>query len=283
MAATQDRTLGIYVKGIAEDCAEDDLTSAFGKFGEIIEVIVQNERGWALVHYGTAAEAAAAAAGGVTSVGGADVEVSARTPAKVKEVKAVPATTNIYLSGLEETTTEEEVTEALEKFGDVASVKLQGARGFAFATMEDLEAAVSAVAGAPLQVGGLEGVGCEMRRSRAPASKSPNAGGDAPAGGIKKKKPRKKKDLSKDIYIKGLVEETAEDSNEEDLLSIFGEYGTVVSVMLRKGRDFAFVQFEDESSVAKAVAASGMAVKGNSVIVEARTGTKPTTASEEAQ
>jgi RNA recognition motif-containing protein len=155
MAATQDRTLGIYIKGVDEETTEEDCTAAFSSFGTITEVVLKGERGWGLVHFTTPAEAAAAAAGGITSVGGVEVEVLARTPPKPREAKAVPATVNIYLKGLEEETTKEDVETALEAFGEVASVKLQAARGFAFAAMETVEAAEAAVAATPLTVGAL--------------------------------------------------------------------------------------------------------------------------------
>jgi len=269
MAATQDRTLGIYIKGVDEETTEEDCTAAFSSFGTITEVVLKGERGWGLVHFTTPAEAAAAAAGGITSVGGVEVEVLARTPPKPREDKAVPASVNIYLKGLEEETTREEVETALEAFGEVASVKLQAARGFAFAAMETVEAAEAAVAATPLTVGALGDVEVEMRRSRAPA---PRNGSDKPRS-KKKSEPRPPRDLSKDIYIKGLTPETDEDSNEDALMDVFGQYGTVTRVMLRKGRDFAFISFEEDGAVAAAVAASGnIDVKGATVDVEARTG-----------
>ena len=82
---------------------------------------LKGEHSWAFVNFQTKAEAAAAAAGGVTSVGGADVEVAARTPAKARDDTAIPASVNIYLNGLDEQTTEEDVIGALAAFGAVPS------------------------------------------------------------------------------------------------------------------------------------------------------------------
>lgn len=261
MADTQDRALGIYIKGIAEDTTEADVMSAFSSFGQITEVILKGERGYALVHFNSAAEASAAAGGGVTSVSGVEVEVSARTPPKVREVRAAPASVNIYLRGLDDETTRDEVLDALTAFGEVTSVSLQNARGFAYAAMDTVEAAEAAVGAAPLTVGGLGDIECEMRRSRAPTRKPRRA----------KKEDRAPKDLSKDIYIKGLKPETAEDSNEDELVGVFEQFGTVERVMLRKDRDFAFISFGEDGAVAAAVAQSGsLSIKGQTVTIEAR-------------
>ena len=128
----------------------------------------------------------------------------------------------------------------------------------------------AAVAAAPLVVGELEGVECEMRRSRAPQARKPRA---------QNSESRAPKDLSKDIYIKGLPELDDGDSNEGELRSVFEQYGTIERVMLRKGRDFAFISFAEGGSVAMAVDAGnggGIVINGESVTVEARTGRKVT-------
>jgi RNA recognition motif-containing protein len=271
MAVSYDHTIGIYLRGINEDTTEFDCRSVFSPFGTITEVVLKGERSWAVVNFSSAAEAAAAAAGGVTSVGGLDVEVAARTPPKVRwEAKDIESSVNIYLKGLDEQTTREEVIGALESFGEVTSVKLQSDRGFAFAAMDSVEAAAAAVAAAPLVVGELEGVECEMRRSRAPQARKPRA---------QNSESRAPKDLSKDIYIKGLPELDDGDSNEGELRSVFEQYGTIERVMLRKGRDFAFISFAEGGSVAMAVDAGnggGIVINGESVTVEARTGRKVT-------
>ena len=257
----QARELGIYIKGINEDTSEQDCTAAFSGFGTITEVVLKGERGYALVHFSSAAEASAAAMGGVTSVGGVDVDVAARTPQKAREAKDVPESVNLYLRGLDEETTREEVSECLEAFGVVTSVKLQAARGFAYAAMDSVDAAAAAVAATPLTVGELNEVACEMRRSKAPGAKKPRA----------KKEAQAPRDLSKDIYIKGLKPESAEDSNEDELMEVFGAYGTIERVMLRRDRDFAFITFEEDGAVAAAVANSeSISIKGMTVIVEAR-------------
>jgi RNA recognition motif-containing protein len=267
MAVSYDHTIGIYLRGINEDTTEFDCRSVFSPFGTITEVVLKGERSWAVVNFSSAAEAAAAAAGGVTSVGGLDVEVAARTP---QWFFYIESSVNIYLKGLDEQTTREEVIGALESFGEVTSVKLQSDRGFAFAAMDSVEAAAAAVAAAPLVVGELEGVECEMRRSRAPQARKPRA---------QNSESRAPKDLSKDIYIKGLPELDDGDSNEGELRSVFEQYGTIERVMLRKGRDFAFISFAEGGSVAMAVDAGnggGIVINGESVTVEARTGRKVT-------
>ena len=91
--------------------------------GAVTETVIKGERGWALVQFADSAAAAAAAAAGVTSIGGCHVEVAARTPAKPRQ--DVPASVNLYLKGLDEETTRDEVEETLGGFGEVTSVKLR--------------------------------------------------------------------------------------------------------------------------------------------------------------
>ena len=79
------------------------------------------------------------------------------------------------------------------------------------------------------------------------------------------------RDLSADIYIKGLTPENAEHSNKDALMEAFRVYGAIDRVMLRRDRDFAFISFAEASAVAKAVAASGaITINGQTVVVEAR-------------
>ena len=120
-----DRALGIYIKGVSEETTEVDLQSTFSQFGAITETVIKGERGWALVQFADSAAAAAAAGAGVTSIGGCQVEVAARTPAKPREPRDVPASVNLYLKGLDEETTRDEVEETLGGFGEVTSVKLR--------------------------------------------------------------------------------------------------------------------------------------------------------------
>ena len=258
----QNREAGIYIKGDVEGCTEDDFMAEFASFGEITEVFLKSR--WALVQYTTASSAAAAAAANVQFVGGVAVEVSARTAAKVKA--AVPDSVNIYLNNLNETASRDAVVAALEAFGEVTSVKLETANGYAYAAMDTMEAAQAAVAATPLTVGGCYEVNCEMRRSNPRSGKR------------RSRKTRAPKDLSKEIYIKGLNPETAE---EFDIENAFAAFGTVTRVSMRADRDFAFVTFEDAGAVAAAVASGGVSIGGCSVVVEARTGKARTPAATE--
>ena len=296
-----DRALGIYIKGVSEETTEVDLQSTFSQFGAITETVIKGERGWALVQFADSAAAAAAAGAGVTSIGGCQVEVAARTPAKPREPRDVPASVNLYLKGLDEETTRDEVEETLGGFGEVTSVKLRcecpslfrlsssgwlprgshsarhaphrtpsddaaadhsADRGFAFAAMDTVEAATAAVAASPLTVGGLSDVEVEMRRSRAPAPRKPRA-------------PKRESNINpfRDLYIKGLNPDV---DNEDALYETFGQFGAVDRVILRKDRDFAFVTFVEDGAVAGAVAASGgLAINGETVTVEARKPKEP--------
>lgn len=265
MARQQDRALGIYIKGINEDTSEVDCRTAFSIYGDITEVILKGERGYALVHFSSAAEASAAAESGVSILGGVPVEVAARTPPNDRKAQTVEDSGNLYLRGIDANTSRDEVNEALAIFGAMVHVKLHGTRGFAYATMESVQAAQAAVAASPLTVGDLDTVICEPRRSTPPRNRSNTSRSE--------KDPRKTapRDLSADIYIKGLTPESAEHSNKDALVEAFSVYGAINQVMLRRDRDFAFISFAEASAVAKAVAASGaITINGEIVVVEAR-------------
>jgi RNA recognition motif-containing protein len=254
--ATQDRALGIYIKGINEDTSELDCKTAFSIYGDIIDVYLNSARGYALVHFSTATAASAAAESGVSILGGVPVEVAARTPRKARTVED---SENLYLHGIDANTSRNEASEALAAFGTVIYVKLYGTRGFAFAAMESVEAAKAAVAASPLTFGDLDSVVCEPRRS-------------TPRNRLNKSRSEKApRDLSADIYIKGLTPENVEHSNKDALQEAFNVYGAIDRVMLRRDRDFAFITFAEPSAVAKAVAASGaITINGMTVVVEAR-------------
>ena len=255
-----DRACGVYVSGIDETTTEAELSTVFSAFGQITEVFLKAQRRWAIVQFTSVESAQSAVAANVTTIGYATVEVALRTPPKEKEV--VPDSVNIYLNGLDESVTEEQIVAAL---GTVVSVEVHGDRGFAYATMPSIEDAAQAVAAAPLIVGGLSGVGCEMRMSK-------------PRGPKQRKKKasrtRAPKDLSLEIYVKGLTPESPEASNKDELRAIFEAYGNVTRVTVRNERDFAFVSFDDAASAQAAVEGSsgGVTVNGASVIVECRTG-----------
>jgi RNA recognition motif-containing protein len=250
-----DRARGIYVKGVDETVSEDDCIAAFSQFGEIDSVFIRGEHGWAVIQFTSEAEAASAVAGGVTSLGACAVDVQERSRPKVREVRA---SSNIYLKGIDESTTFEDVSGALSDFGEVIEVDVQGERGFAYAEMDSVESAEAAVGAAPLSVGGLS-VSCEMRRSRARGRRT------------RKKKKSRSKDFTKDVYIKNLNPD--DDGLADEIEAVFGQFGPVSRVSIRKFRDFAFVTFEDEESVEVAIASSeSITIGGQPIIIEARVG-----------
>jgi hypothetical protein len=80
-----------------------------------------------------------------------------------------------------------------------------------------VEAAEEAVAAAPLTVGQLGEVACEMRRSRAPRTSKPRERRERRA---EKPEGRAPRDLSKDIYIKGLSQGSRQPSHHRVSSSI---------------------------------------------------------------
>jgi hypothetical protein len=90
-------------------------------------------------------------------VGEDAVTVEARTPARPRQ--EATASSNIYIKGLREGTTEAEVLDAVAGFGPVASTEVVSDRaenrGFAFVAFESVDAATAAVESGGISVAGI--------------------------------------------------------------------------------------------------------------------------------
>lgn len=238
----------------SDGVTEDDINAVFAAYGAIAEVFAKLERGFAFVTFETAAAVADAVAG-VTDIAGAAVTVEPRE-AKERERPPTPASANIYINQLSETTTRESIEDVLAEFGTVDRIKLDLDRGFCYASFADEEEAAAAVAAAPLLIDGVE-TGVEFRRSRAPTKKTRkprnNQSGEAPAEAAP----------STEVYIKGMPEEY----DEEALSSWAAGIGAVASVEWPDASTtgHAFVTFEDAETAQAAIGA------GDGFLVELRT------------
>jgi RNA recognition motif-containing protein len=162
----------------------------------------------------------------------------------MSEAEAPPA---IYIVGFETGATEEDFKTAFGGFGEIKDVALRGKdKPFAFVTFDTEEACDKAVAGS-VKIGSTD-VTVEKQTSK-PRGRKPRRARGAKEDGAEETAP------STSIYIKGLPTESDAEALTEKVTSIFGEYGTVKSVVY-KDKDFAFVEFEDEDSMKKALGAS---------------------------
>lgn len=264
MAANIDRSAGVIIRGVSASCTSDLLVQAFCGFGDVVDVFVKDMsgrrgRGYAFVTFANRSSVQAALDGAPTSIGDDEVTVEARTPPRERKV-AEPCE-NVYIKGIAEGTTEEQVREAVGSFGNVVSLQVSDDRGFAFIGFETVEEATAAVnAGAPF-VGGSQTAAVEFRMSR--------------GGGAKKKKKRAPKPRRQraarepnSVYLKGVPAECTDEEIQQALVN----FGTCLSVVHRDGRDFAFAAFESEDGMNAAVNAGGCTVGGNDVVIEERTG-----------
>ena len=253
-----NREFGIAVKGISSECMDDDLYDAFGPFGSIQEVFIKAERGYAFVTFEAQESVAKAVAGAPAEVAGTAIRVEARTPARA--LVPAPASANIYINGLSEFATAEQVQQAVASFGlvDLEAIQVRADRGIAFVSFETEDAASAAVACSTIEVGG-QTASVDFRRSA------------VRSGGRRRAKGRKPKAIpANSIYLKGLPLDCDEDVIEDALAG----FGTVRSVEKRVARDFAFATFEDAAAAEAAIAHQGLNIAGAEIIVELRTGPK---------
>ena len=113
--ASVDRTAGICIRGVSAACTNELLVQAFCGFGDIVDVFVKDMsgrrgRGYAFVTFADRSSVAAALAGAPASIGDDEVTVEARTPAR--EYRVPEACPNVYIKGIAEGTTEDQVREA---------------------------------------------------------------------------------------------------------------------------------------------------------------------------
>ena len=187
-ASQQNRDHGIAVKGISDDITEDDLFAAFGFAGNIAEVFLKAERGYAFVTFEATGSVQQAVDGAPAEVAGVSVRVEARTPARVRE--EAPVSVNVYINGLAEGVTAEDVQAGVAPFGavDIDAVFVNGDKNIAFVAFETEDAAAAAVGAAgSIVIAGQATGACEFRRSK--------ANGGRRGGGSRKRSGRKAKEI----------------------------------------------------------------------------------------
>ena len=217
------------------------------------------------------ATVAAALADPPTVIADYDVTVEARKPAE--ERKPAEPSTNVYINNLPESTTEEELEDALVAYGAVEKVQLYADRGFAYVVYADVDNASAAVDASPLQFKG-NNASVEFRRSRIPRRRGGRGGGGGGGGGGaalaeeggegsggKRRRRRRKRnnkplvDLEKQVYIKGVEKELSAEDVEPLVRDAIGASGEIVEVVKREGADFCFVVFADADGAEASVSA----------------------------
>ena len=259
--ASTDRSCGIIVRGVTAACTDDDLKSAFSGFGSITDVFVKanaaTRRGYAFVTFSDQGAVQKAIDGAPATVGDDSITVEARTPPKERTVAA--PSMNIYIKGLSESATEEDVASAIAGFGNATSMQVSADRGFAFAGFESVEEASAAVAAQPLTIAGAS---CEVEFRMSKPRSTGGGGGAAGGGGRRKREPKE----ANSVYIKGCPADVDDDA----ISSALAGFGTVVSVSHREGRDFAFAVFDSDAGMNAAVAAGSASVGGSDATIEER-------------
>jgi RNA recognition motif-containing protein len=194
-ASQQNRDHGIAVKGISDDITEDDLFAAFGFAGNIAEVFIKAERGYAFVTFEATGSVQQAVDGAPAEVAGVSVRVEARTPARVRE--EAPVSVNVYINGLAGGVTAEDVQAGVAPFGavDIDAVFVNDDKNIAFVAFETEDAAAAAVAASgSIVVAGQATGACEFRRSK--------ANGGRRGGGSRKRSGRKAKAIPENsVYV----------------------------------------------------------------------------------
>lgn len=274
-----DRKCGICIRGVKDTCTNEMLQAAFERFGTVVDTYVKAQRNNAFVTFADESSVALAIAGAPPSIGGWDITVEERRP-----LREAPPSTNVYIKGLPEDTTEDMVKDAVASFGAPTSVLVKAGLGFAFVGFASLEEAGAVVNAAPLTVNGAA-TAVEFRLSKVRAERKPREGGEGGGaserkeeGAPRKRKPRARRAktiLPNSVWLKGVPE----DAEDEDITAALSSFGTVVSVDHQSGRDFAFAVFETPEGMGSAVLSSGSVyVADKPVVVQERTGKKPDSA-----
>ena len=261
-----DRACGICIRGVSEACTTDMLSDAFKGFGSITDTFVKaagrGRSGYAFVTFADQSSVAAALSGAPASVGGDAITVEARSAPR--ERRQADPSENVYVKGLNDGTTEDQVRAAVAGFGAIASLEVAGdGRGFAFIGFESADQATAAVNASPLSIGGAQcDVEFRMSKPRGARSRAP-------------RERRTREIAPNSVYLKGIPV----DASDEDISSALAGFGAVTSVSHREGRDFAFAVLDSADAMNAAISGS-VTVGGLSVVVEERTGGKPGAASQ---
>lgn len=165
----------VYIKGFPEDTSEDMVRDAVASFGAPTSLRVKAAFGFAFVGFASVEEASAVVNAAPLTVNGAATTVEFRlskvrsekkprgeggegggaserkggdAPRKRKPRVRKPkkiAPNSVWLKGVPEDATDEDITDALSSFGTVVSVDHQNGRDFAFAVFETPESMGGAV------------------------------------------------------------------------------------------------------------------------------------------
>lgn len=150
----------------------------------------------------------------------------------------------IFVGGLPKSATEESVAAYFGMIGPVTSVQMKmdpltgGSRGFCFVTFED---AAVAAACTDITDHQIDEKWIEVKSAMVTGKPAPGQKGGAGAASTEPLK----------IFVGGLLKTTTEDQ----IITYFSEFGTVVEVLLKKdeagvSKGFAFVSFVEEAAVA---------------------------------
>ncbi|BBN18032.1 polyadenylate-binding protein [Marchantia polymorpha subsp. ruderalis] len=246
-APSQFVSTSLYVGDLDPNVSEAQLYEIFSQVGPVVSIrvcrdlITRRSLGYAYVNYNSAQDATRALELlNFTPVNGKPIRImfSHRDPSGRKS-----GTANIFIKNLDKTIDNKALFDTFSAFGSILSCKVATdssglSKGYGFVQFEQEEAASSAIE----KVNGMllndkqVFVGPFVRRQER----------DQTSGASK----------FNNVYVKNI----AEDTSDEDLRKIFGEFGTISSaVVMRDGEGkskcFGFVNFEHADHAAKAVEA----------------------------
>jgi RNA recognition motif-containing protein len=138
----------------------------------------------------------------------------------------------------------EQLRDSFGKYGEITKVNYRGLN-YAFVHFTDKAGVEAAVSGGNVNLGGGE-VTVEEGKPRTKRSKA------------------EKGQPNTSIYVKDIPENCEDDVIE----TAFAVYGTISRIANKSARGFAFVTFETEDEMKKAIEASGVTVGGSAVLIE---------------
>jgi len=148
----KDQTRKIFIGGLNYNTTEDTLKSHFSQYGEIVDIVVmkfpdtKRSRGFGFVTYATDDQVDACQAGRPHTIDGKMVETKRATPREeFGKPEAGQTIKKLFLGGLKEEVTDEEIRTYFTQFGSIAEItrltdKDTGKKkGFGFVEFDDYD------------------------------------------------------------------------------------------------------------------------------------------------
>jgi RNA recognition motif-containing protein len=146
-------TVNVYVNKLPADTTEEHVRTALAAFGEVVDLVVQAERGFAYATFAELSSAQKLIDAAPVNINGAQAGAEfrrSRAPNRVTRSRKPrqsrkPKGPQIYVKGLDENTDESSLRAAFGGFGEIVKVEKRDNRDYAFIQFETKDQVTDAV------------------------------------------------------------------------------------------------------------------------------------------